>query len=151
MERRLASRELGRARRSIAAIKNFYLTNVILSLIIFGLTLMADAPMIWRVVMGSISAVMITGWLRIATEPFVWSLIIASIWTVELAARAYKGLFVLNLWTILLCIWTFGCWMMLPAASRATKLLAQYPDLWISKKMTGRATTRRSGARTRRR
>jgi hypothetical protein len=151
MERRLASRELGKARRSIAAIRNFYLTNVILSLLIAVPTALSDGPMLWKALTGAVAAFMIAGYVQIAKDPFVWSLIIASIWSVLLAAAAYKGVLKMNLYTILGVLWTLGCWMMLPTTTRVNKLLAQYPDLWIAKKMTGRGQAPHKGRRTRRR
>jgi len=151
MERRLASRELGKARRSIAAIRNFYLTNVILSLLVFVPLVLSDAPTLWKALAGAVAAFMIAGYVQIAKDPFTWSLIIASVWTLMIAAGAYKGTLRLDLWGVLAGIWTLGCWMMLPTTTRVKRLLAEYPDLWISRKMTGRGTTQRKSARPRRR
>ncbi|MHC4954785.1 MAG: hypothetical protein ACYTGZ_12940 [Planctomycetota bacterium] len=152
MERRAASRELGKANRSIAAIRNFYLANVILCSVVLLLVWLAGAPLLLTVVASGAALFMVAGYVQIQKQPYVWSLIIACIWTVIVAGMAFTGGLGPNLNTFLACAWTLGCWMMLPTTTRVTKLRAQYPDLWVSKKMavsSGRPTRRKKRARRR--
>ena len=142
MERRLASRELGKARRSIAAIRNFYLANIILCGVILLFMWMANASTIATGAAALATMAMIAGYMQIKQQPFLWSIIIASVWTVLMAMMANAGFLGPNLMTFLGGAWTLGCWMMLPTTTRVNKLLAEHPDLWVSKKMTGGGTRR---------
>ncbi|MHC4849799.1 MAG: hypothetical protein ACYTEG_15280 [Planctomycetota bacterium] len=142
-ERRLASRELGKARRSIDAIRSFYLANIILCGVILLFVWLGEASGLTIGVAALATGAMVAGFMQIRTRPFVWSLIIACVWTVLMALMGNAGLLMPpNLLTFLGGAWTLGCWMMLPTTTRVNKLLAEHPDLWISKKMTGGAKRR---------
>jgi len=146
-ERRLAIRELGRARRSIGAVRNFYMTNAILWGIMLLGFLLAEGQGIFIAVAGLGFAFMVAGILQVRKQPFLWSILIASIWTLYLALYLFQGGRLTSTGFLVSASWTLGCWMMLPTTVGVNKLLAQYPDLWISKKMRPGGRARRTGRR----
>jgi len=141
----MASRELGKAKRSIEAIRNFYKANLILCAIVTGALAMFGAAPVVLALAGGATVFMCVGMLQIANKPFEWSLAIAVIWTLIMGAHAYGGGLGPNLTTFLGGAWTLGCWIMLPTTRRVNRLLGQYPDLWVAKKMRNQrsAPTRR--------
>lgn len=143
MDRRQASRALGKARRSIEAIRNFYIANIMLSALVLGVFWLAEASMPYLA--GGVIAlgVMVTGYIQIQKQPYVWSIVIACIWTAIMGLASLGGVLSLNLYTFLGGVWTAGCWMMVPTTKKANDLLEQYPDLWVSKKMATEGTGRK--------
>ena len=146
-ERRLASRELGRAKRTIGAIRSFYVANAILWGVPLVFVLLFSGNIVAKAVFGAGFALMVVGASKVREQPFAWSILIASIWTVAVVGWVALGATLMSINFLLAAGWTLGCWMMLPTTVRVNKLLEQYPDLWISKKMRPGGRLRRSGKR----
>lgn len=146
-ERRLASRELGRAKRSIGAIRNFYIANAILWGVPLALVLLVPGQVLLKAIFAAGFLFMVAGAAQVRNQPFVWSILIASIWTLYLASHVVRGGRLMSLGFLLSLGWTLGCWMMVPTTVRVNKLIAQHPDLWISKKMRPGGRLRRTGRR----
>lgn len=133
--RRRVNRELGMARRMIAAVRNFYLGNLIVGVVLPpALILLGAEP---AAIAASFGAAMLIafGWTRMPTRPFACSLLIACIWTALLGAWLSWGQFLIYELYVLATLWTLGCWMLLPMTLRMHKLMDRYPDLWVTKKL----------------
>ena len=138
-ERRQANRELGRAKRTIDAIRNFYITNLVWCALIFGALFLVRAPRSWLLIAFAVTAFMAVGVAQIRSRPYIWSLMIAVIWVVLMGAWALSGTLRLNVWSFLGGAWVIGCWWMVPRTKQVEDLLDKYPDLWIAKKMGSRS------------
>ncbi len=148
MERRIVSRELGRAKRAIHALRNFYIANVILWAIPFLLLIFVVwAPIPIKMFFFAGQIAMIVGCFEVKKKPVPWGIAIASLWTLFSILRIYSGASIINVSGILTILWTIGCWVILPAAVRANQLIEQYPDLWISKQMRPGGRARRTKKR----
>lgn len=138
-ERLRASRELGRANRSIAAVRSFYIANAMLAGIVLGVMLLAEASAVAVAIAAAVFLVALAGIRGVRTEPYLWTLGAALVWTAlvafQVAIGAYGGLMF-----FLSCAWTLGCWVMLPTTLRVRELLKAHPDLRIARKMRERGT-----------
>jgi hypothetical protein len=134
-ERKLANRELWRATKAIRAFSSFYLANAILVAVLLLLSL--GGPTIVVALYAGALALMIAGIYQVRRQPFVWAILIAGVWTALVAGHLIAGRSVQSLMFVLAVLWTIGCWTMVPATVRVKKLVAQYPDLALAKKLRG--------------
>lgn len=140
-DRLLVARELGKANRAITAIRSFYLANAILSGVALAVVALATPTSVVTFVIGAIFLLAVTGISQVRKEPFVWTLGLAAVWTFVVVGSVVSGnargyAFFLS------CAWALGCWMMLPSTRRVRELLRAHPDLWIARRMAGRASRR---------
>jgi hypothetical protein len=134
-----ASRQLGKANRSIAAIRNFYIANAMLAGIVLGLMLLAEAPPLYAGIAAAVFLAALAGIRGVRSEPFLWTLGAAAVWTLVVGLQVATGA-VLGLYFFLSCAWALGCWFMLPTTRRVRDLMRENPDLWIARRMRDRGT-----------
>lgn len=135
--RLLASRELGKANRTIRAIRSFYIANAMIAGLVLGVMLLVKAPPLFTGVSVGIFLLTLAGIRGVRSEPFLWTLGVAAVWTLLVLLQIALGS-VRDIGFFLSCAWTIGCWTMLPSTRRVHELLRKHPDLWISRKMQGR-------------
>jgi hypothetical protein len=133
-ERRLASRELGRAKRAVAAIRNFYIANAILWGVPLLFALLADAKVL-AAILGAGFLFMVIGIFQVRKQPFLWAMLIAVIWTLYVLSHLILGGRVMSMGFVLPLLWTIGCWSMLATTSRMNDLLSAFPDLRVSQQL----------------
>jgi hypothetical protein len=145
-ERTLAGRELGKALRAIQAVRMFYVANAMVSGIFLAMFLFAfaagnveaDNETLANVLVAFYSGfllVCLIGIWQVVAQPFFWSVLIASIWTLLKAIdlAIYGPASLLSLGTL----WTAGTWVAVAATAPVRRLLREYPDLRISKRLKG--------------
>jgi uncharacterized MAPEG superfamily protein len=136
--RLLASRQLGRAKRTIHAIRNFYIANAMLAGLVLGVVLLAGAPPLFIAIAAAVFLLTLAGIRGVRSEPFLWTLGAAAVWTLLVVAEIVAGAAARpNIWFFLHCTWALGCWLMLPTTRRVRELLRAHPDLWVSRQMRG--------------
>lgn len=142
--RLLASRELGRAKRSIQAVQSLYVASAILACILFLLLFLGGAGPLVKAVFGAGFLLAIWGIWGVKSEPFLWTIGAAAFWTLVagslIAAGAARAA---GIWFFVVCAWALGCWVMLPTTRRVKELLRAHPDLSVSRKMRGAPRRRR--------
>lgn len=134
-----ASRELGKAKRAMQAIRSLYVATAILAGVMLALGLLADAGPVFIGTYAVVFVAALFGIRGVNTEPFLWTLGAAVFWTLDVAARLALGTARSSgMWFFVICAWALGCWMMLPSTRRVRELIRKHPDLWIARRMPGR-------------
>jgi len=120
--------------RGIAAVRIFYL----LLAVFWGAGLvgsLVEGPSLRTLGLGGGLLLIVATIVMLRRHPFAWSLVISIIWTVQgVFHLVHSGEIQIELF-ILAALWIFMCWIILPSRARMNNLIAEFPNLWASKRL----------------
>lgn len=157
LDRIQANREIGRAFRAVQAVRTFYwalsagnaLYLLLVYMVLSALPLSRRPDPIFMYVIAGIHGgailLYVVGAIRLHKEPFLWALVVSLVQTVAAVLGVVRGFDVGSVISILLAAF---CWAAFAVIAPTIRLMKQYPDLRITKRLHGRraGTRRRGGA-----
>ena len=155
VDRRLASRELGRANRAIQAVRTFLIVLAVINGIV-GVALLHFAGEVWEsersaywiegLVRAGLTCVLVVGAVRIRRQPIVWTTVAAVLQSLGVGVAMLAGGGSIGI--AFGIVFALGCWAALGAVRRAAPLIEEYGDLRMARKLTGAPARRgRRGGR----
>lgn len=152
-----ATRDLKRAEKAIAFSRFWLILYAVLSGLLFLGVLgdetsePGDGSAAAALVLGVMTAVLVTAAVRIKREPFLWTTLAASVWTLVLVflwiSGGVPGLIGMAIQGGML----LGMWSAVLPAMRARRILTEFPDLLASRKWRGDASPKKRQGREHRR
>lgn len=148
LSRGRASGELGRALRTIGTLRWFFVAGAVLSGVLLAMAFLAfrkfegmedfeefrSAALLATVIFAIQTLLMATGALLVRRQPFLWAVVLASFVTLTTALGFAQGGI-----PILGTIWSIALWAAVRTTLPVKRLLAEFPDLRIARKMMGEA------------
>jgi hypothetical protein len=145
MEKRLASREIGRALRAVQAVRVLFITLAVVGGLWTLVALAADRgpdPVMTAIGIGGLSLAGLGIW-RVGREPRLWAILVAVLQTLMAGAFASTLDFniirvVFSIPALFLVVVAVCAWGAVAVIAPAAQLIRENPNLRITKKLAGR-------------